>query len=400
MSFAVAVSHPERRAARERAVTGTSLVDDVIRDRVGLEALADQWAGLEARSDGLTLFQGLGWGRAVFDFEDERNNKDFDPVIVTLTDGQRLVALLPLERITEKGQTALVPLGHAFGQYADALIAPELDPREAMRRMIRAALIAAPADTMRFLKVRDGSALMRGLPQKVVSTGYEEGAPYVDLGAYDDFESYFRTIKSKTRKNMRNARNRLEREGTLTHMVAQTPAERLAVIERTLAGRAERLKEQGLSSRAFRDAGFSGFCRSLAARDDIGIAAFSFVHDGRPIAEQWGFVHGGRYYAFIASRDFSNSDESPGKLHLGEILRAVAAEGATGCDLGVPVMPYKMTWATKAVPVRDYALPVNVKGLAIVWIWDVLTRPMLKKLVLAMPRRLRTALMKLVGLGG
>ena len=99
----------------------------------------------------------------------------------------------------------------------------------------------------------------------------------------------------------------LEREGPVEHLVVADAAERQALIERTLEGRAERLKEQGLTSRAFRDSGFRDFCTSLVARNDIDLRAFSLQHQGRPLAEQWGFVHGGRYYAYVASRDFSHS---------------------------------------------------------------------------------------------
>ena len=390
----------ERHAETGVVATTPLLRAEIVRERAGIDALASDWTELEAHAGGLTLFQGLGWARAVFDFAAASNQEDFDPVIVTLREGARLVALMPLERIREKGRTGLVPLGNAFAQYADILLAPGIPAREAVKQLIKAALIAAPADTLHLLKVRDDSALGRGLPDNRIVTGAEQGAPYVELGGFADFDAYFATLKSKTRKNMRNARNRLEREGEVTHVVAETSEARLQVIERTLNGRAERLKEQGLSSRAFRDTRFAEFCKSLAGKADIDLVAYSLMHKGQPIAEQWGFVHQGHYYAFVASRDFSNSDESPGKLHLGEVLRAAYAHGARGSDLGVPVMPYKLTWATNTVTVRDYALAANLKGLAIVTLWDVMRRPLLKKAVLAMPPGLRTRLMKLAGAGG
>src|SRR5690606_34071645 len=108
-------------------------------------------------------------------------------------------------------------------------------------------------------------------------------------------------------------------------------------------------------------------------------------HGGETIAEQWGFVHRGQYYAFVASRDFTHSEESPGKLHLGEVIRACSERGITRCDLGVPAMPYKLTWATDTVPVHDYALPVNATGWVVLHLWDGWLRPLLKSLLLRMP---------------
>jgi CelD/BcsL family acetyltransferase involved in cellulose biosynthesis len=399
MSLVDALAGPHDRRASDAATASHGLASSVIRTREGLQPLAPRWQGLERFSDRYNLFQGLGWSRAVFDFEAARGNKAFDPVIATIEDGQRLVGILPLERVRTGARTLLVPLGHAFVQISDVLLDARIDPAQAVGRLLKAANAAAPSDGVSLLKVRDGSALALGMPRTHIRTGEEQGAPYVALDAFPDFAAYFATVRTKTRKNMRNARNRLEREGAVEHRVVTEPSEQLALIERTLEGRADRLKEQGLTSRAFRDGGFVDFCRSLVGRDDTGLLAFSLNHRDRPLAEQWGFVHGGRYYAFVASRDFSHSDESPGKLHLREILEACAGRGLRGCDLGVPVMPYKLTFATETIAVRDYALPMTPRGWLVIQLWDVMIRPGLKRLALAMPAGIRAGLMRMLGHG-
>lgn len=399
MSSTGALPGLEDRRARGAEAVSYGLSASAIRDRAGIEAIADRWLGLEAHGTGFNLFQSLGWARAIFDFERERGNAAFDPVIATVSDGRRLVGVLPLERIRTGARSLLVPLGHGFAQTSDALVDTNVDAGAAVTRLFRAAVSAVSCDGISLLKVRDGSALARGLPRTSIQTGAAQGAPYVALDAYPDFAGYFSTVRSKTRKNMRNARNRLEREGPVEHQVVADAAERQALIERTLEGRAERLKEQGLTSRAFRDSGFRDFCTSLVARDDIALRAFSLQHQGRPLAEQWGFVHGGRYYAYVASRDFSHSDESPGKLHLSDIIRTCAEQGLKGCDLGVPVMPYKLTFATQTIVVRDYALPITPRGWVMFQAWDVWLRPSLKRLVLALPAGLRSGLMRLAGHG-
>ena len=385
------------RAVGRVAEQAYAVRTDVVRTREAFDAMAEQWEGLETQVSGAVLFQGSGWARAILDFEAARGNTDFDPVVVTLTDGQRLVAVLPLERIRTRARTVLAPLGHAFSQYSDVLVAEGLDPRDVIARLLRAAISAAPCDAVSFLKVRSDSLLARGMPVNHIVTGTEQGAPYVALSAFEDYAAYFQTIKPKTRKNMRNDRNRLERDGAVTHHVAETEAETLGVIERTLSGRANRLRDQGLSSRAFRDTAFTDFCAALPSRSDMPLMAMSLRHAGQPIAEQWGFVHKQRYYAFVASRDFSNSDESPGKLHLGEVIHACADRGLLGADLMVPVMPYKLTWATEVVDVRDYALPVTPRGVLVLNLWDRLLRPLVKTAVLRMPKGLRSLTMRLAG---
>lgn len=368
----------------------------VVRGRPELEALAQGWQALEARSADATPFQSLGWVRAIFDFEAARRNDRFEPVIAVLEDEGGLLAALPLERIRTPVRRVLAPLGDGFGQYAGMLLDPAVEPDLAVQHLLAAAIKAAPCDGVSLLKVRDGSPLARGLPERRIETGAMAGAPYVALDEFADFGSYFAKVRTKTRKNMRNARNRLERDGAVEHLVVP-PRDMRALIERTLAGRALRLREQGLTSRAFRDSFFPQFCAGLAERQDVGLMGFSLVHKGSPIAEQWGFVQGGRYYAYVAARDFSNSEESPGKLHLAEILRTCAEKGLSGCDLGVPAMPYKLTFATRVATVRDFALPVTPKGWLIVRIWDAAMRPALKALMLRLPTGLRARIMGWAG---
>ena len=386
----------------------TALVDDssetsdglsisVVQTRQAFSALAGQWAALETEVDGAVLFQSSSWARAIFDFETARGNTAFEPVIATISEGSRLVAVLPLERVKTRVRTILAPLGHAFAQYCDVLMAPHLDPRDGVGRLLRAAIATGSYDGVSFLKVRDDSVLARGMPEHRLVTGTEQGAPYVALDRFDDYAGYFATIKPKTRKNLRNSRNRLERDGPLAHVVAANAAETLAVIDRTMEGRAGRLKDQGLSSRAFRDSAFADFCKGLPARPDVELMAMSLRHNDDPIAEQWGFVYKQRYYAFVASRDFERSEESPGKLHLGEVIQACAERGLAGADLMVPVMPYKLTWATEVVSVKDFALPVTPRGALVLNLWDKRLRPLFKQTVLNMPKGIRGLLLKATG---
>ncbi|GLQ54413.1 GNAT family N-acetyltransferase [Devosia nitrariae] len=397
--FGAFANRPEPLAAVERAPTAEATACDVtvVRTREGLDELAPGWQALESEARGAIFFQSLAWCRAVFDFEAARGNTRFEPVIATLAEGGRLKAVLPLERIKTMARRVLVPLGHSFAQYSDLIVAADVDPAAAVMALMAAAVAAVPADGANFLKVRSGSVLAAGMPPDNIVTGTAQGAPYVALADFPDFPAYFQTIKSKTRKNMRNARNRLEREGPVVHRMAETEEDILSVIERTHAGRADRLKDQGLTSRAFADTGFLDFCRRLPGAGDIDLLAMSLTHNGQPIAEQWGFVHNKRYYAFVASRDFSNSEESPGKLHLGEVIRACADRGLEGADLMVPVMPYKLTWATEVVEVTDHALALTWRGRLVTRLWDQLLRPILKHALLTSPPWLRPAFMRVLG---
>jgi CelD/BcsL family acetyltransferase involved in cellulose biosynthesis len=369
----------------------------IIKDRDGFDRLAADWLALEAQSGPDVLFQSFGWVRAVWDFEIERSNADFSPVIIQVYRGARLVGILPMELLYTGLRSVLAPIGYAFSQIANVLVAEEETPKEIVSLLIEEAKRTIACDTVLFTKVRENSLLWRGMPSKHFITGETLGAPIAKLADYPDFASYFQTIRAKTRKNIRNARNRLEREAPVTHISVDSVEDQIDLIDRTLTGRAQRLKEQGLTSRAFGTSHFQEFCASLVGHPDLPIAAFSLQHGDHLLAEQWGFVHAGRYYAYVATRDFSQSDESPGKMHLAEITKACSERGLAACDLGIPVMPYKLTWATKVIDVHDVAIALTLRGKILVRFWDVLLRPRLKSMVLRTPASVRVKIMNLIG---
>ena len=81
------------------------------------------------------------------------------------------------------------------------------------------------------------------------------------------------------------------------------------------------------------------------------------------------------------------------------MIETCFARGLATADLLVPSMPYKLTWASDVTPVRDYALPVSLKGRLAIHFYDRFARPLAKKVVLALPRGFRMTLMKLIGRG-
>ncbi len=80
------------------------------------------------------------------------------------------------------------------------------------------------------------------------------------------------------------------------------------------------------------------------------------------MADQWGFVHKRRYYAFMARWDEGYEEASPGKMQLGAILEACHGEGIDVADFLIPAARYKFTWAREAVPVQDHVLALTVRG--------------------------------------
>jgi CelD/BcsL family acetyltransferase involved in cellulose biosynthesis len=225
----------------------------------------------------------------------------------------------------------------------------------------------------------------------------EDAAPFVALSPYPDFKAYHATVNAKTRKNMRNARNRLARMGALSHEVVTHPAQIETLVARAHAGRERWLEAQGLTSRAFRDPSFGSFARSVV-RSESGLEplAMSLTLDGRPIADQWGFVFNGRYYAYVATWAPEFEESSPGKLHLEEVIRACHQRGVAVADFLMPAARYKFTWTEAAMPVADYSLPLSRRARWQFALWSGGVRPLLKRAALKLPPGLRSRIARVV----
>jgi CelD/BcsL family acetyltransferase involved in cellulose biosynthesis len=361
----------------------------VISSRAGFDALASEWRGLEVGAATPCLFQSFDWCRAVWDHH-LRNAHDFNPRVLTLREHGKLVGLLPLKLVISGVARIATGFGEPYQQYTDALLTANA-PADAASRLIEAACRLLKCGGVQLLKVRDDSPLAPLLAARQALRSNEDAAPFVDLAPFGDFKAYHATVNAKTRKNMRNARNRLARTGKLEHRVLTDPAEIEALVDRAHAGRERWLEELGLTSRAFRDPSFGEFAYSAAnAKSGLKVMAMSLTLDGRPVADQWGFVFNNRYYAYVATWAPEFVESSPGKLHLEEVIRACHERGTAVADFLMPAVRYKFTWTDQAMPVADYALPLSLGAYVQFSLWSAHLRPALKKLALRLPAGIRS----------
>jgi CelD/BcsL family acetyltransferase involved in cellulose biosynthesis len=379
------------RQGTQGAAAGLSI--EAVRDRPAFDALGPEWRALEERSDGAVFFQSFDWCRNYLDHMAHKGGPGM--LIVAARSHGSLVALLPLAIKAKPGFKVVSGLAEPFQQYTEMLADPGCDLEAVFAQMLP--VMRAPgADCLHLGQVRAGGPLHRAMAGMIPPSGEADGAPFVPMGEWPDFAAYHKTVNAKTRKNMRAARNRLERDGEITHEIARSGPLLAAVIDRTFEGREAWLERQGLTSRAFRSKDFAAFLDSFKDPALVGVEtiAFSLKHAGRPIADQWGFLHKRRYYAFMACWDEAYKAFSPGKMQLGAILESCHAEGIDIADFLIPAAPYKMTWAHEAVPVQDHVLPLTLKGRAHNSLWLNATRPLAKKAVEAMPAWLRGGLVR------
>lgn len=383
-------------AAPYAAAADTSRLSvSLLRSVEAAEALAEEWRALEERSPQPTFFQSPAFiAEAARHFAAAGH---FSPLFAVVRDGAEMVAFAPLKLVRSGPLRIAVDLGAPFGQYGGMLAAGPVEPAEAVAAILKA-LSKAGIDGLLLRKVREDAPDREALLEHGFPVGRGDAAPYVDLSPFESFEAYHKSVNAKTRKNIRNARNRAARLAELHHKVF--PSGELAqAIGASFEGRLAWLNEQGLTSTAFADPGFRPFVERLAAAAEAGrirILAMGLYAGDTAIALQWGFVHRDRYYAFLSAKNPAFDAISPGKIHLEDVLRTVKGEDIAVADFLAPNVPYKLTWTRTVCAIGDIAVPLSWKGRLFLTGWHKVVRPALARSFFALPAPIRQRVNRLL----
>lgn len=352
-----------------------------------IRSLEPLWQNLSERCAGRCFFQSPAWCLHVLNSTALLDGATtVEPVVATAFQGTDLVAVWPLSLRREGGLRIITSLADPFDQYTDMLCDPDANSSEVLVAMVDSLRDAFTADGMVLRKVRSTS-VVQGLAligASVVDEGNQ--APQIEFGKGQSFAEFLSGVKAKTRKNLRNYKNRLEREGRLQHKVLQGSQIAVALRE-SFTARREWLAVTGQSSAGFRNKNFERVVSKLADNDseNLGLVAFALTLNDQMIAIQWGFIHQGCYHAYMSSKDPEFEKYSVGRIHLKLILEECHKLAVSSVDLMVPSVPYKQTWATATDEVVDLVWPWSIRARFKMGIIDQRVRPWVKKLFSRLP---------------
>ena len=317
--------------------------------------------------------------------------------------GDGVVAIWPLAIRRSMAGRFAQDLTEPFGQYSEILVEPSAD-MAVVGKVALEELRRWRIDGLLLRRVRAGSLVAALLDGKARTAGPIEHAPAITLERDGGHAAWHRGLSGKTRKNLRNLRNRLAREGSVTHEIVDEPQARAAAVASCFAGRTDWLEASGLSSSAFADPAFEaivgGLARGesdappvLATRlrfDSSGVGGEAGKDpDLQDLSLHWGFEHQGRYYAYMAWKNPAFDAFSPGRLHLETIVPALAERGNGVIDLLVPALPYKTSMATTAVAVQALGVAFSARGVLMIRGWHGQLRPAVRRVVLSLPEGVR-----------
>ena len=358
-------------------------------------SLKDEWLELEQNNTSADFFQSWFWTeRFLRQIEKDPHSQ---PFVLTARTQNRLIALLPLSIQNRKLRSCLTGLAEPYQQYTEMLVLEGSNAKEIFSKWL-GEFRKAGVDYLQLGQVRTDSNLFQAMDGVISPSGEQEAAPFVDLSAWKDFEAYSSSLNRKTRKNMRNAHNRIAKTDRVSHSVFFGGSDLQQTINNVYEGRRSWLRKNGLTSRAFSDDGFKKFIFQLQDGDSssVRMIATELKHGDATVAEQVGFIHKNCYYAYMSDWNTDYEQISPGRMHLGEILKTCYAMNLQRADFMIPAVPYKFTWAKEAIGVSDYVLPLTMRGFVYNRIWLNLLRPIAKTLIYKLPKGFRSKLFKLL----
>ena len=314
--------------------------------------------------------------------------------------GQRLIGLWPLSLQRQSSVWLVRNLDDPFGQFAGTVFEDSADIAPSVVAIVQALRRERLADGMQIEGVIAGSPLHQGLAAAGLRGTGSRDAVVVDLRPFATFADYTKTVNAKTRKNLRNLLNRLERSGPTTSIVVTEAARVREIIEKSFTDRVQWLNDHGKSSTAFRNADFRSLVATLPDMPGIKLRAFALLHNGNVIAQQWGFIYGDRYYAYISSRDPAFDAFSAGRIHLGHVIRSCYDDGIRVLELMPPKVDYKMTWTDMTRRVDTFAAPFTVRGRLVLDLWLARCDPALRKVSHRLPPAIRRRLATLINSAG
>lgn len=360
------------------------------KDLTDLPGLENAWADLASSTDESSYFQSPAWVRHVAEIRSDQPADRWRMCLAAAWSGDRLCAIWPLSLQREGLCWIARSLDDPFGQFAGLLINDDEDPAGLIEAIIEALRSEGLAAGMMIERVAEGTALHCGLAAKGANVIYSDSSVFLDFRPFETFEAYLKTRRVKTRKNLRNAKNRLMRDHGFEHDILSGADDIASIMDQAFETRLVWMQDNAKTAPAFRDPDFRRLLDGLTDdRTRDALIGFRLRSGDIPISLQWGFVFAGRYYAFISARNPDFDAYSPGRVHLGMVLEACHERGIELVELMAPASDYKMNWTDQIKRIDDFGLPLTAGGFLYLDLWRRHGRMIARKLYHGLPDGLR-----------
>jgi CelD/BcsL family acetyltransferase involved in cellulose biosynthesis len=221
------------------------------------------------------------------------------------------------------------------------------------------------ADLLSLASVPSNTALHQQLESLCPCSLPEEGAPFIDLSAWDSWSDYEANLPKSFRKNLQRRARRMAEKGSIefrfdADLDSVSLADTVAWITRH---KRDWLKQRGierwlLTSDEYADA----MVRTLADAPHINMLVSRLLVDGETVAADINFLAGDRIYSDYGTFDLVWSKYSPGALLMSESIRWAFDRKLLLFDLGRGIDDYKLKWSSGVATLNRFLYPCNMRG--------------------------------------
>lgn len=351
----------------------------------GASALADvraDWTFLEQHGGAATPFQ--SYGVAIACAAAHMQRQAMPRIVVLRRDGQPKV-IIPTVVTQLCGFPVIRFLGDPLIQYGDILSAADVDRAE-MLTSLSAAADSKIACLALFRRVREDARVVIALSSLAREMAVEE-SPLVDLTRPP-------VVTGRDLREDRRKRRNLAERGQLRVEVVRGEAAQ-PWLAKALKLKRRWIEEQGFQSAVIGCPEWEQAMHDILGADGSELAAAVLTCGGQPAAIEIAFVNTTSWLGFLGAYEPSFATYSPGAILGGECLRWARQKGLSIFDQLPPSQRYKRRYATGAVKVRDFAMPLTRMGELPLALSRMI--PSFKWILGELPQDIRLTLLKLSG---
>ena len=359
-----------------------------------LEALGPEWNALfDACGRPQQVFQSFAWLRIWASIYADAQTR---LSIVTGRRAGRLVMVWPLVVSKICGVRVLSGMGEPLSQYADALLAADLDASEA--DALYAFVASQRVDVLAMRRVRDDAPIAPLLHRGVGAPVSRQAAPFVDLAGLATPKAFEDRFPSKLRASRRRRRRRLAERGPLRFDHHLPSPEAAALVPVALGFKRDWARRHGLLAPALFDPRFERFfVAATLAGDEAPDLRVSALRCGDAIlGVEISVACKGWLFGHVLAPSPDASQFGVGGVLAESILTNALTRGRAGVDLLAPADSYKREWTDLSVGVGDYVVARTWRGALYTRLWLRGGRDLVKRIA----GRLRPGIAKVLGRRG
>ena len=341
---------PDRRPSGEIRI-GTRVVRYYRHWPDDPQLLAD-WDELSRTIPGATVFQSPAWQQATARVADALAKLR----LVTVRDGDRLVAVIPLEK---RWGGHLWTMGLLTTAYHDPLIAPEgaaetwAAALEGLRKLARGGVrsitferLAPETDLEQVVDVAE-TAGFAGRFSTLSTTDTQ-------ITLAPTWDAYLATLSQHDRKELRRKIRKAEEKGHAKLIIHDTESAVAAALPRVLAMMEKDSGAKGRKAKWLYRTHMRSASASLARTGRL--AVYELEVNGRIASGIIALTQGDRQLLWNTGMDLSRKEWSPGIVLFGMVIRRAIELGQPSINLLLGLMPYKYALGAVERPLHQLTL--------------------------------------------